>query len=234
VSDTVLELKKVRVVFEAQRVLDDVSFSLERGDSLAIIGPNGAGKTVLLRAILRMVPHSGRIELGAGIRLGYVPQRVQADPSLPLTIEDLLNTKVRLGRLDRSQGQRVAELVGLSAETMRLPLGRLSGGHLQKALIAFALLGEPNLVLFDEPTTSLDRPSEEHVFELIRRLQEQLGLTTVVVSHDMSIVYRFANKVLCLNRQGVCFGPPREALTPEALERLYGAPHRYYRHEHPT
>jgi zinc transport system ATP-binding protein len=234
VSDTVLELKKVRVVFEAQRVLDDVSFSLERGDSLAIIGPNGAGKTVLLRAILRMVPHSGRIELGAGIRLGYVPQRVQADPSLPLTIEDLLNTKVRLGRLDRFQGQRVAELVGLSAETMKLPLGRLSGGHLQKALIAFALLGEPNLVLFDEPTTSLDRPSEEHVFELIRRLQEQLGLTTVVVSHDMSIVYRFANKVLCLNRQGVCFGPPREALTPEALERLYGAPHRYYRHEHPT
>lgn len=233
-SDTVLELKKVRVVFEAQRVLDDISFSLERGDSLAIIGPNGAGKTVLLRAILRMVPHSGRIERGAGIRLGYVPQRVQADPSLPLTTEDLLNTKVRLGRLDRAQGQRVAELVGLSAETMKLPLGRLSGGHLQKALIAFALLGEPNLVLFDEPTTSLDRPSEEHVFELIRRLQEQLGLTTVVVSHDMSIVYRFANKVLCLNRQGVCFGPPREALTPEALERLYGAPHRYYRHEHPT
>jgi zinc transport system ATP-binding protein len=234
VSDTVLELKKVRVVFEAQRVLDDVSFSLERGDSLAIIGPNGAGKTVLLRAILRMVPHSGRIELGAGIRLGYVPQRFQADPSLPLTAEDLLNAKIRLGRLDRAQRQRVAELAGLSAETMKLPLGRLSGGHLQKALIAFALLGEPNLVLFDEPTTSLDRPSEEHVFELIRRLQEQLDLTTVVVSHDMSIVYRFANKVLCLNRQGVCFGTPREALTPEALERLYGAPHRYYRHEHPT
>ena len=232
--DLVLEVTHLGVALDGVRVVNDVSFALERGESLAIIGPNGAGKTMLLRALVGTVRFSGRVRFGPGVKLGYVPQRVEADRFLPICLDDLLRAKLRILGLPASRATAMVELVGLSARTVRKPIGQLSGGHLQKALVAFALLGEPNLILFDEPTASLDRPSEEHIFELIRRLQGQLGLTLAVVSHDLSIVYRYASKVLCLNRQSVCYGPPREVLNPQALERLYGAPHHFYRHDHPT
>lgn len=112
------------------------------------------------------------------------------------------------------------------------PIGRLSGGQFQKALIAFALLGDPNVLLLDEPTASLDQLTEERVYELIRRLQQTFGLTLIIVSHDLSMVYREARHVLCLNRQGLCFGAPNDVLTPEALRALYGEHHQVYRHPH--
>ena len=225
-----LSVRNLRVAFGRRVVIPDLSFDLDSGDCLSVIGPNGAGKTVLLRALLKLIPYEGEICWSAAVRLGYVPQRVAADRQLPMSVEDLLAAKARLLGLPGGEVADVLGAVGLGPETVQSGLAILSGGQLQKALIAFALLGQPNVLLFDEPTASLDELSEEHVYELIQSLKEQRGITVILVSHDLSVVYRHANKVLCLSKGEPCMGPPREILTPERLEELYAAPAKYYRH----
>jgi zinc transport system ATP-binding protein len=231
---TVLAVKSLKVILEGKTIIEDLSFQLNRGDSLAVIGPNGSGKTVLLRALLGIVPYSGTITWDPGVKLGYVPQKVDADRQLPFSVADLLRAKSRVLRLEPTAVQLVQGVIGLSPDILESPIGRLSGGQFQKALIAFALLGDPNVLLFDEPTASLDQLAEERVYEIMHKLQDAYGLTLIVVSHDLSMVYRDATKVLCLNRQGLCFGPPREVLTPESLQALYGEHHRFYQHQHRT
>jgi zinc transport system ATP-binding protein len=228
----ILSVKNVGVVLDGKPIVEAISFELERGDNLAIIGPNGSGKTVLVRALVGIAPHSGDIVWAPGVKVGYVPQKIDADRHLPLSIGDLLRAKARVVNLPLDSVRSVADVIGLSPEILEKPVGRLSGGQFQKALIAFALLGDPNVLLLDEPTASLDQLTEERVYELIRRLQKRFGLTLIIVSHDLSMVYRDATQVLCLNRQGLCFGPPSEVLTPEALRALYGEHHHFYQHPH--
>jgi len=227
-----LTVKDLTVVLDGKTIVSSLSFHLERGDNLAIIGPNGSGKTVLVRGLLGIVPHSGQILWAPGIKLGYVPQKIDADRHLPLSLGDLLRAKERVLHLPPTEARSVAEIIGLSKEILETPVGRLSGGQFQKALIAFALLGSPDVLIMDEPTASLDQLTEERVYELMRRLQEKLGLSLIVVSHDLTMVYRLATKVLCLNQQGLCFGPPHEVLTPQALQALYGEHHQLYQHHH--
>ncbi|MBI2034081.1 MAG: metal ABC transporter ATP-binding protein [Candidatus Liptonbacteria bacterium] len=229
---SILSVKNLTVSFGDKRVLQDLSFELKQGENLTIIGPNGSGKTVLLKALLNALHYHGEIRWAEGVKLGYVPQKIEADIHLPLTIKDLLTAKARVMNLKRNAIETVAESVDLSPEVLKTPIGHLSGGQFQKTLIAFALLGEPNVILFDEPTASLDLPREEQVYELIHRLQEKYGLTVILVSHDLSLVYRYASKVLCLNRRGLCFGAPSEVLTLKVLQELYGREHKYYKHDH--
>ncbi len=230
--EVILSVRDLTVVLEGKTILQGISFDLERGSNLSIIGPNGSGKTVLLRCLLGIIPYSGTIRWAPGVKRGYVPQRVDADRKLPLTIADLLRAKCRALRLPSTELGWVESMVGLTPEVIQTPVGSLSGGQFQKSLIAFALLGGPELMMLDEPTASLDQLAEERVYELVRRLQQKLGLTFIIVSHDLSMVYRYANNVLCLNRQGLCFGPPKEILTPEALRALYGEHYQFYQHQH--
>src|SRR5215831_20560808 len=153
----VLAVKSLKVILEGKTILEDLSFELNRGDNLAIIGPNGSGKTVLLRALLGIVPYSGAVAWAPGVKVGYVPQKIEADRHLPLSIGDLLRAKARVVHLPSDRVQSVADVIGLSPEILEKPIGRLSGGQFQKALIAFALLGDPNVLLLDEPTASLDQ-----------------------------------------------------------------------------
>src|SRR5215471_683973 len=168
----VLAVKNLKVILEGKTILEDLSFELNRGDSLAVIGPNGSGKTVLLRALLGIVPYSGTITWDPGVKLGYVPQKVDADRQLPFSVADLLRAKSRVLRLQPTAAQLVQGVIGLSPDILESPIGRLSGGQFQKALIAFALLGDPNVLLFDEPTTSLDQLAEERVYEIMHKLQD--------------------------------------------------------------
>ena len=227
----ILELKNVSVTLDRQAIVRDVSFTVEQGDSVAIIGPNGSGKTVLLKAILGLIPHQGEILWRRDVSVGYVPQKIDADRSVPLNVRNLLSSKAHvIGKGPEKIVEAIAR-VGLTDAVLATPIGHLSGGQFQRALIAFALLGDPDIVLFDEPTASMDEPGEEQMYELIDRLRSDLGLTVVVVSHDLSFVYRHANKVLCLNRSGICFGPPQGVLTPELLAQLFNEP-AVYGHTH--
>ncbi len=229
-ADRLLSVRDLHVAFGNRVVLRDLSFEVNSGDCLAIIGPNGAGKTVLLKALQHLIPFAGEVDWSKDARLGYVPQRVPADRQLPLRVGELLKAKVRFLHLDEAEIGRVSSQLDFSPEFANAALGTLSGGQFQKALIAFALLGGPNVILFDEPTASLDELSEERIYELIRKLQEQRGITVILVSHDLSVVYRYASQVLCLSSGKLCMGPPKTILTPEMLEEVYGAPLKFYRH----
>jgi zinc transport system ATP-binding protein len=225
-----LSVRNLKVAFGARSVIEDLSFDVQAGDCLAVIGPNGCGKTVLLKALLQLIPYRGEIHWSPDARLGYVPQRVGADRYLPLRARDLLEAKARLRNLSPADVQSVVSEVHLQRELLDTSIGVLSGGQFQKVLIAFALLGQPNVLLFDEPTASLDELSGEHIYELVHTLQRDMGMTLILVSHELSLVYRYADMVLCLSKGHPCMGPPREILTPEMLQDLYAAPSKYYPH----
>ena len=227
-----LSVKNVTVRLEDRVVVEDLSFDLAAGERLSILGPNGAGKTVLLKALLRLLPYTGQIEWAPDVRIGYVPQKIDADTHLPLTFTDLFRAKCLTLNIAFKQVAEIAGTVGLTEQILSTPVGHLSGGQFQRGLIGFSLIGNPNVLLMDEPTASVDEPGEEHIYELINRLQQQHQLATITVSHDLSFVFRYATKVLCLNRQQVCFGSPTEALSAEVLTKLYGDSVGFYEHHH--
>jgi zinc transport system ATP-binding protein len=229
---SLLTVKNVSVRIEGKVIVENLSFELGPSDTLSILGPNGAGKTVLLKALLGLVPYSGEIVWEPSVRIGYVPQKIDADRHLPLTYSDLFESKCQIAKVPIEQIAEVSRIVGLTKETLATPVGHLSGGYFQRGLIGFALIGKPNVLLLDEPTASIDEPGELHIYELIRRLQDEYKLAVITVSHDLSFVYRYATRVLCLNKRIVCMGPPREALIPDVLEKLYGPAFAYYVHNH--
>lgn len=229
---SLLTVKNLSVRIEDKIIVDSVSFELGPNDRLSILGPNGAGKTLLLKALLNLVSYSGDVVWDPAVRIGYVPQKIDADRHLPLTYRDLFQSKCRIANAASGRINEISQSVGLTKEMLATPVGHLSGGYFQRGLIGFALIGNPNVLLLDEPTASIDEPGEEHIYELIHRLQEQYKLAVITVSHDLSFVYRYATRVLCLNKRIVCIGPPREALTPKILEELYGSSVSYYVHDH--
>ncbi len=229
---TLLAVKHLSVRLEDRSVVDDLSFELAPGERLSVLGPNGAGKTVLLKALLNLLPYTGEIKWADGVRIGYVPQKIDADTHLPLTFTDLFQAKCTTLKVAFDELDETAKTVGLTPQILQTPVGHLSGGQFQRGLIGFSLIGNPNVLLMDEPTASVDEPGEEHIYELINRLQTQHNLASIMVSHDLSFVFRYATKVLCLNRQQVCFGSPTEALSSDVLTKLYGEAVGFYHHDH--
>ena len=225
---TMLHVEDLAVAFGDVDVLRGLSFHVDKGDSLAIIGPNGSGKTVLFKALIGSLPFRGQIRWAAGIRIGYVPQKLDLERDLPITGHDLLVAKRRVVESDQDLEVLVAS-VGLSGET-RKPIGTLSGGQFQRLLVALALVGTPDVLLLDEFTAGVDVPGQQRLSELVHDLRTQHGLTVLSISHDLSVVYRSATNVLCLSLDHPCIGPPRKILTPARLEELYGAPVEFHVH----
>jgi len=227
-----LTVEHLSIHLEDRSVVEDLSFELAAGERLSILGPNGAGKTVLLKALLNLLPYRGEVRWSDDVRIGYVPQKIDADTHLPLTFTDLFRAKCKTLKITFDEVRDIAHRVGLTSQILKTPVGHLSGGQFQRGLIGFALIGSPNVLLMDEPTASVDEPGEEHIYELINRLQKQHHLASIMVSHDLSFVFRYATKVLCLNRLQVCFGSPTEALSSEVLTKLYGESVGFYDHHH--
>jgi zinc transport system ATP-binding protein len=234
-ADTVLRVEDLSVTLEEHPILRNVSFALKQGEAFAVIGPNGAGKTLLFRALLGLVPHAGVVEWQAGVKIGYVPQSFSVDRSAPISaMEFFLLQSSSFWRPTRAfTGELEQELksMGLDRGVLDKGLGELSGGETQRILIASALLQKPTVLLLDEPTAAVDAGFEETVYALLHRVQTERGTTLLLISHDLSVVYRYAQRVLCLNKTVVCQGPPVEALNPQALATLYGEAS-FYHHEH--
>ncbi|MGA7537310.1 MAG: metal ABC transporter ATP-binding protein [Steroidobacteraceae bacterium] len=227
-----LEVKDLAVRLGGTEVLRGVSFSLPQASCLAIIGPNGAGKTVLLRALIGALPHAGKVAWAPDTVFGYVPQKLDIERDLPLNGRDFLRARAALAGSSGATQAEALRSVGLAEEALSTPLGNMSGGQFQRLLIAFALLGRPNVLLLDEPAAGIDTPGQAQLNEVLRALQHNRAMTVLLVSHDLSVVYQYADYVLCLGRHGACFGPPRSALTPEMLFEVYGQPLRFHVHDH--
>ncbi len=232
-----IELENVGVKLGKVQVLYDVSAVMRCGQITAIIGPNGGGKSTLLKAIMGLAPHTGRITFctenmcGAGRpNIGYVPQYLDFDRGVPLTVQDFLSLKYQkkpmwLGhnRKVLKEAEEALVLVG-AQHLMGKKMGGLSGGEQQRVLLAFALMDKPDIVLLDEPVSGVDAAGEEIFAELLRRLQAERHFTVVLVSHDLSVITQHADHVICLNKTVRCVGRTIEVLTTENLARLYG-PH---------
>lgn len=232
----ILKVSGLSVKFDRHLILDDINFSVKRDDTLAIIGPNGAGKSVLFRALLDLIPYKGLVEWADDAKIGYVPQKLAVSKDLPLTVEEFLKFKEG----DKSKVLKVLSEVGFmdSADhvhndkrVLKTRMGDLSGGEFQRVLIAYALLDEPNVLLFDEPTAGVDVAGEETVYSLIHKLQAKADLTIIFISHELEVVYQYAANVLCLNKEKICFGPPRKVIDKENLQKMYGEEIHIYKHQ---
>ena len=230
--DAILDVSHLSVHFGRREVLRDLSFHVERGTSLAILGPNGAGKTVLFRSLIGAIPYTGSVRWAADTRIGYVPQKLDLERDIPITGFDFLAARAALAG-DAGMGvSRVLTLVGMPSDVATQPIGVLSGGQFQRLLLAFALIGNPNVLLLDEPTAGVDEPGQEQINELVRDLQREQALTVLFISHELTVVDRYATNVLCLSRGDACFGPPRAVLTPDVLRSMYSTDVHYHVHDH--
>jgi len=237
-NDNVLAVENLTVIKNNHKILENISFDVEKGDTVAIIGPNGAGKTTLFKALLNLIPYQGKIVWMPNVKIGYVPQKLYVDKDVPLTTYEFFNLKEK----NRSRIKEAMAAVGLTEAVnhehnvekhiLQNRLGVLSGGELQRVLIAWALLGDPDILLFDEPTSGVDIVGEETIYVMLDRLKVAKNMTILLISHELEIVYEHATKVVCINKERVCFGPPRKVLTKESIEALYGEEVGYYGHEH--
>ncbi|MDO8558456.1 MAG: metal ABC transporter ATP-binding protein [bacterium] len=232
----ILEVKNLSVRFGKETVLENISFSVEEGEVFGIIGPNGAGKTTLFRAILGLIPYRGEIIWHKKARIGYVPQRLDFDKSLPLTGKELLLLRGSKGfwfpseELSRDIKDMLAHVQAGHLENRSI--GEMSGGELQRLLIAYALMGKPEVLLFDEPTSGIDLAGEATIYNLVKHLAQEYHLSVFFISHDINILYTFVDHVLCLNRNLLCSGAPKDVLTEDQLKRLYGQNIQLYEHKH--
>jgi ABC-type Mn2+/Zn2+ transport system ATPase subunit len=234
-----LEVKDVTVWFPGQErpAVEEVSFALAEGQIAILIGPNGSGKSTVLKAILGLVPCSGEVRVfgrpaaQARALIGYVPQRLAFDLGLPLTVREAVRMPLLGARGPETEAafDHFIDVMGLGALVDR-PLGTLSGGQLKRTLIARAMVTGPRLLLLDEPEAGIDIGGEQTLYELLDGLVAHHRLTALICSHELDLVFRYADLVLCLNRSLQCTGPPGQVLTAEALARLYGPVTTLYRH----
>jgi len=223
-----LEVKNLSVELERNLVLENLSFGVEPGETLVILGPNGAGKTVLLKTLLGLLPHKGTIEWRKGIKIGYVPQSLPVIKDIPMSVQDFFE----LRKVAEEEAKLILRSVGMKEDALEKGISQFSSGQFQRILIGWALSGNPDVLLFDEPTTGIDIGGEETIYNLLEKLKDEKGLTMILVSHDLSVVYKFAANVLCLNKKLICTGLPQEVLTKETLGQLYGSEVKIYKHEH--
>jgi ABC-type Mn2+/Zn2+ transport system ATPase subunit len=213
-------------------VLRDLSFTINEGDFLGLVGPNGSGKTTVLRALLGTHPPlSGTVVRAPGLRFGYVPQRDQVDYDYPLTALDVVlmgrYDRIGLGRRptseDRARAMQALEQVGIP-ELAGQHLRNLSGGQRQRTLIARALVGEPNVLVLDEPTNGMDLVSTTQILGLVRDLHERSGLTVLMVSHALNEVANYVERIALVINEGFRIGPTAEIMTESVLSGIYGIP----------
>ncbi len=212
-----IEARNITVRFGSHTALAGVDTSVGEGEAVTLIGPNGAGKTTLVKAMLGLIePDSGTVVRRPGLRIGYMPQRIEVDPTLPLTVRRFLafaGTQERaLAALDE---------VG-AAHVFDQPIQEVSGGEMQRVLLARALLRDPDLLVLDEPVRGVDVGGQADLYRLIGRLRDRRGCGVLMVSHDLHLVMAATDKVICLNGKVECSGHPEAVTRDPHYEALFG------------
>jgi zinc transport system ATP-binding protein len=247
VSHSLVTIRDLYVTLGGSPILRGVNADVQAGRISALIGLNGSGKTTLLRALVREVPFQGRIDFHCGHdhsqatpeHIGYVPQKLRIESNLPLTVADLFALALQrrplffgISRFARTEMERLLERVG-AGHLADQQVEKLSGGQLQRVLLALALQPRPELLLLDEPAAGIDFQDLQPFYQLLTDLNRESGVTILLVSHDLNVVGQLVSHVFCLqDGRIVCEGSPEETLTNEVLARTFGPQTRVYLHHH--
>ena len=228
-SGEILQVKTLNVVLDGEEIIKDLTFDVKERETLIILGPNGAGKTTLLRTLMGFIPYSGEI-IWTTKNLSYLPPQelFQRKGLSPLSIGEFFGFK----RVSSERVLNTFSAVGLDPSLLKRRFGAVSTGQFQRMLIAWALVDRPEVLLFDEPTSGIDIGGQETIYSLLHRFWQEWDLTILLVTHDLNIVWEHANNVLCLNKRNLCYGKPREVITPKTLEEIYGTRVKFYEHRH--
>jgi len=235
-----LQLSHVTVKLSGRTIISDITFDIGQGEIVTLIGPNGAGKTTLLRLILGLMPAtSGHIWRHPKWHVGYMPQRIQINPHMPLTVRRFLEMYALQYQADGGVLDHALQTAG-AGNLEHQSIHTLSGGELQRVMLARALMNSPNVLILDEPTQAIDIAGQRDFYQLMTRLAKESGLAVILVSHDLHMVMAASDKVLCLNGHICCAGTPKAVQTSEAYLQLFGpGPFQgpieelaYYPHDH--
>lgn len=228
-----IEVAGLEMRYRDQLVLRDVDLSIMPGEIVTVVGPNGSGKSTLLRALIgALTPVAGTVSRAPGLRVGYVPQKLEIDPTLPLTVSRFLSLPVRV-----SSGRAASALEQAGVpELGNRQMVDLSGGQFQRVLLARALLGNPQLLLLDEATQGLDQPGSAAFYRRIEQVRTELGCAVVMVSHELHVVMSASDRVICLNGHVCCEGRPEAVASAPEYRALFGSGTggalALYRHDH--
>jgi len=227
-----VQLDGITVTFNGSVALDKVALRVRVGEIVTLIGPNGAGKSTLVRVVLGLLkPNQGQVQRKPRLRIGYMPQKLYLDANLPLSVLDFLRL---LPSISRDKALAALEEVG-AASVSNNPLHQLSGGELQRVLLARALLREPQLLVLDEPVQGVDVNGQTELYRLISRLRDRYQCGVLMVSHDLHLVIHSTDWVVCLNRHLCCSGHPAQITLEPAYAELFGElavyPH-HHNHRH--
>lgn len=219
IPKTLISTRRLAINVGGHRLLNDINLEIRRGDIVALLGPNGSGKTTLLRALIGAIqPSEGSVILDSNLTIGYVPQRLHVDETLPMTVNRFLQLPVRRHRNDLTGALERAGVPRVGKQQLR----SLSGGQFQRVLLARALLEKPDLLLLDEASQGLDHAGTRDFYRQIERIQQELGCGIVIVSHDLKLVLQSANRAICLNGSICCQGCPDEVAVMPEYRSLFG------------
>ena len=216
-SGYILKVSNLTVQIQNQSILEHVSFKVKRGIALAIVGPNGAGKTMLFRTLLNLVSYTGTIEWAPDVKIGYVPQNISVK-DVPISVREFLSYKVP--GLDIKPALTAVKLDPQEFQNKTLRV--LSGGQLRRVLIAWALIDNPNVLLFDEPTVGVDVGGEESIFFMLNELKQKRNITTLLITHDIHLVKEYTDELLGLNKCATFFGESQRIAEPSLQQKIYG------------
>ncbi len=219
-GDSLVECRNVGVHRDGRWLVQNVDIAVSRGEIVTLVGPNGSGKSTIAKVVLGIVkPDKGNVRLRPDLRIGYVPQSLVIDATLPLTVRRLMTLTVRHGAADIAAALEATGIAHLADAGVQ----RLSGGEFQRALIARAILGKPDLLVLDEPVQGVDFAGEVALYELIRDVRDATKCGVLLISHDLHLVMADSDHVICVNGHVCCQGTPQAVAGNPEFARLFGA-----------
>ncbi len=230
---SLIAVEGLSIRYGGHTVLQNVSMTVEPGEIITIVGPNGSGKTSLLKAMVGANrPARGRVKRKSGLRIGYVPQRLHIDPTLPITVDRFMQLTDRVGRDQRKAALDRAGVPNL----LHRQMSQLSGGQFQRVLLARALINRPDVLLLDEATQGLDQPGSASFYRQIEDVRQDTGCAVVMISHELHVVMSASDRVICLNGHVCCEGAPEVVASAPEYRALFGTGTggalALYRHDH--
>ncbi len=230
---SLITITNLSVCYGSKTVLQDIDLSVEPAEIVTIVGPNGSGKTSLFRAIIGTAPISnGNVEIMSDLKIGYVPQRLNIDHTLPITVERFLRLNNKPEENSYYEALTNAETDGL----LKLQMSDLSSGQFQRVLLTRALINQPEILLLDEATQGLDQPGSATFYRTIEGLRRNTGCAVLMISHDLHVVMSTSDRVICLNGHVCCAGAPETVASSPEYKALFGADTEgtlaLYRHHH--